>query len=302
MKLHLFFSLFLTFLLTACGGGSSSTATELLSLNLNGATVTIANANFEAGTRPKVTIPALDVSTAIGDGTLTVTQTLNGTTVETGVVVNAQEGNNTVIYTITETAGDEESTTLTKTFTRTSVDTIAPDAPTLNRVTEGVIDGDTTNIEVTGEVGAKVLINGVATTPSYFLDSNGYALVLVPLVEGANNISVSLQDVGGLTGLATTVEITRDRATDFSGVVSEAGLPGRARLVGRILDGDGGIVSSVITYTDANDNILRTDTVIGDTLNESASAVGENYSIVSTDAVGNSNQGNPHTGVLGINN
>ena len=99
---------------------------ELISLNLNGATVSIADNTFDAGTIPSVRVPAFPTENIVGDGNISVTQTLNGEAVETGRIVRAKSGENTVVYTISETAGDKESKSVSVSFTLTSQAVVTP--------------------------------------------------------------------------------------------------------------------------------------------------------------------------------
>jgi len=277
------------------GTGNGTVTPENISLNINGATVSIADANFEEGTTPTGIIPALDISTVTGDGPFTVTQTLNGTEVETGVEVDQQEGVNTVVYTITETGAvneENESTTVTETFTRTSVDTIAPNAPTISEIPTEIVDSNITNVTVLvlGEPNATIFVNGVSTgiQTNY---NDGEAYIDLALNPGANDFNITLQDNAGLFSPAANVNITRDIET---GTGNEGGeIADTIKPVISLTGGSGTSVAFGSTYiyptATATDNIDGpVDVTITGTVN---TAIAGTYPITytATDAEGNKN-------------
>ncbi|WP_347861523.1 Ig-like domain-containing protein [Salimicrobium sp. PL1-032A] len=136
-----------------------------------------------------------DVTVAAGGETYTGTVDENG---DFTVTIPEQPGGTEISVTLTDGAGNESEATVV-----TVEDTTAPEAPTVNDVT----DADT-EVTGTGEAGTDVTVTIGGETYTGTVDENGDYTVSIPTQTAGTEISVTLTDGAGNESDATTVSVT----------------------------------------------------------------------------------------------
>ncbi len=176
----------------------------------------------------KIAQPML-TGTAEAGSTVTISDTIGGTTVTLGMTIALADGTwsftpGTALsdgaHTITAAATDAAGSTGAAGSTTVTIDRIAP-VPTIGLTTDSAVPGDliTADPSLSGQSdpGATVIVTeGGQTIGSATADAAGRWSLLPTIAAGAHTVTASTTDPAGNTGMATLTFTLDPGATDFT--------------------------------------------------------------------------------------